>query len=125
MNKKVIVMNRKVDEILWYGILPDDIRSASLPYENDTFKIIPYVWSCDDEVVNDWNFIHKPSGFSIEWYKYPLRGAVSNMEITSEQFVDILYDCLNSLQEGKKIKVLHDVDPWWASDKMIKDTMEV
>lgn len=35
------------------------------------------------------------------------------MQITDEQFVDILYDCSNSLEEGKSCKILHDLNYWW------------
>jgi hypothetical protein len=39
------------------------------------------------------------------------------MDITASQFVDILYDCLNSLEEDKEVKFLHDVNKWWLSNE--------
>ena len=56
---------------------------------------------CIRDSVNTYHFWHKPSDFKIYWYKYALRGAKCNMDITDEQFIDVLYDCLNSLEEGK------------------------
>lgn len=79
-------------------------------FSNDIFEFRAYSW---DDKINDYHFYHKPSGFKIEWYKYPLRGANCNMNITDSQFVDILYDCVNSLEKGKSFKVIHDIDDWW------------
>ena len=111
-------ISRKVWQILWESILGDrgdSERSFGYhdePFENNTFKYMPYSWD-EDWWDNDYHFWHKPSGFKIRWYKYALRGAECNMKITDEQFVDILYDCSNSLKEGKKFKILHSVDKWW------------
>ena len=101
-------VNRKVWQVLWSAILPNFGYHDS-HFENDVFEIKPYRW--DDEK-NDYHFYHKPSGFKIEWYKYALRGASCNIEITDEQFVDILYDCKNSLEKGS-VRFLQDVDRWW------------
>ena len=49
----------------------------------------------------------------IQWYKYPLRGAMCNIEITDSQFVDILNDCINSLQTNEKVRIFYEVDDWW------------
>ena len=38
------------------------------------------------------------------------------MDITSGQFVDVLYDCLNSLEEDKDFKVIHDIERWWEKN---------
>ena len=35
------------------------------------------------------------------------------MKITHEQFADILYDCRNSMEEGKQVRFLHEIDKWW------------
>ena len=43
------------------------------------------------------NFLHKPTGFEIQWYKYPLRDSYKNMNITLEQFREIISDCIESL----------------------------
>lgn len=44
------------------------------------------------------NFVHKPSGFELSWYKRPLRSAMSNMRVSRRQFRRILDSCLESLQ---------------------------
>ena len=106
-------MERTVNQILWEHIMGDLGFDWDNTYENDTFIVKAYDWS-DVEDANDWHFWHKPSGFKLQWYKYPLRGVMCNMKITHEQFADILYDCRNSMEEGKSFKYLHEVDKWWA-----------
>lgn len=44
------------------------------------------------------NFLHKKSGFEIQWYKYPLRDSYMNQDITQEQFGEIITDCIKSLE---------------------------
>lgn len=105
-------MERKVNQILWEHIMGELGCSWDKTYENDTFIVKAYDWS-DVENANDWHFWHKPSGFKLQWYKYPLRGVMCNMKITHEQFADILYDCHNSMEEGKSVKWLHEIDKWW------------
>lgn len=105
-------INRKVWQVLWDAIMtPHGFGWGDDDFSNDIFEFRIYHW---DDVKNDYHFHHKPSGFKIEWYKYPLRGAYCNMDITDSQFVDILNDCINSLQENKKVKIYHDVDDWWS-----------
>ena len=45
-----------------------------------------------------------------------MRGAEANMNITPEQFVDILHDCANSLHRNFTV----EVDPWWEKGKAKK-----
>ncbi len=117
MNMKYDV-NRKVWQPLWGYIFENtDFDGYCIEFENDTFKTIPYCWN--DDWDNEYHFWHKPSGFKLQWYKYPLRGAICNMEITDAQFVDILYDCLNSLEADKDFKVLHSVDRWWCTNDVL------
>ena len=83
-------------------------------YENDTFQISPYDWNYDgDDSERAPNFWHKPSGFKLWWYKYPLRSAEANMEISSEQFWHILHDCMNSLHNGRYVT---EIDEWWRNN---------
>ena len=114
-------VNRKVWQILWDYILGkcgfglNDGRY----FENDIFEYKSYCWFDDGDDIerNEYHFYHKPSGFKIQWYKYALRGAYCNMNITDSQFIDILYDCLNSLQIGSDIRFIHDVDKWWDTEE--------
>ena len=106
-------MERRVNQILWEYIMGDLGCTLDKTYENDTFIVKAYDWKDDKENANDWHFWHKPSEFKLQWYKYPLRGVMCNMKITHEQFVDILYDCRNSMEEGKSVRWLHEIDKWW------------
>ena len=104
-------IDRKVWQILWDAIMtPKGFGWGDSDFSNDVFEFRAYRW--DDET-NDYHFHHKPSGFKIEWYKYPLRGAMCNIEITDSQFVDILNDCINSLQTNEKVRIFYEVDDWW------------
>lgn len=99
----MIEMERAVNQILWYECMGD----VDEYFENDTYIVKPYDWSFDDN--NDWHFYHKPSGLKIQWYKYPLRGSMWNMELTHEQFLDVLYDCRSSRYKN----ITWDHDKWW------------
>jgi len=87
-------IERMVNQTLWFAIMTDPYQGDNY-FENDTFAIKPYSWSDDD--INDWHFYHKPSGLKLQWYKYPLRGVMSNIDITHEQFYAVLKDCMNSV----------------------------
>ena len=43
------------------------------------------------------NFLYKPTGFSIDWYKYPLRDSYTNQRITLEGFKIIIDKCIESI----------------------------
>lgn len=45
------------------------------------------------------NFYHKPTGFSMQWYKRPLRNSYMNMDLTKDQFKDIIKDCIKSAED--------------------------
>ena len=107
-------MTRMVSQILWEHCM-GELGYSGNDYENDTFAVRSYNWV--DEDANDWHFWHKPSGLKVQWYKYPLRGFEANMEITDDQFLDVLRDCTNSIEDGKRFKVLHEVRRWWADRK--------
>ena len=61
--------------------------------DNSTFTIRPYYWGDDVIETEKPNFVYKPLGLEIRWYKYPMRGAYSNMDIGIEQFKEILDHC--------------------------------
>lgn len=42
------------------------------------------------------NFLYKPTGFEIQWYKYPLRDAYSSQQVTLPEFIKIIDDCIAS-----------------------------
>ncbi len=64
--------------------------------DNDVFTIRPYYWGEDDAIAELPNFVYKPTGLEISWYKYPMRDAYSNMDVSVEDFKAILNDCLRS-----------------------------
>ena len=44
------------------------------------------------------NFLYKSTGFSLEWYKYPLRDSYMNQEITLKDFKKIIDKCIQSVK---------------------------
>jgi len=43
------------------------------------------------------NFLYKPTGFWIKWYKYPLRDAYTNQVIALQEFKEIIDKCIESV----------------------------
>lgn len=80
-------------------------------FENDVFKMRRFSWDdcdCMEQVERDEeppadcdvcgpNFVHKPSGYKLWWYKYPFRGAEHNRDYNSAEFEQIVLDCDRSL----------------------------
>ena len=67
-------------------------------FENDIFIINPYYWGEDENIMEEPNFVFKPTGLEIRWYKYPLRDAYSNKEIKLEELKEILKKCKESMK---------------------------
>lgn len=44
------------------------------------------------------NFLYKPTGFSIQWYKYPLRDSYMSEQISVEEFAAMIDACIASLE---------------------------
>lgn len=84
-----------------YGYVENDelekYKTERGGFENNTFIINPYYWGEDEEVMKEPNFVFKPTGFTIDWYKYPLRDSYSNKEITFEELKEILRICKESV----------------------------
>ena len=70
-------------------------------YENDIFVANPYYWGDDDDIMDEPNFIYKPEGIEISWYKYPLRDSYSNIQIDKEVAHRIFKHCAESIKERK------------------------
>lgn len=111
-------VNRKVWQVLWDAIIAKFGIGNNGQFINDIFECYPYRW---DEGTNNYHFHHKPSGLKIRWYKYPLREAYCNMDIDDSKFVDILYDCTNSLGDMMPIKIINHVDKWWITKQEQED----
>ena len=85
----------------WDGhAIRGDGADTAYEYENDTFIIRAYYWGDDEDKAALPNFVYKPTGLEISWYKYPMRDAYSNQDISIEQFVEILADCERSMKEA-------------------------
>ena len=78
-------------------ILPGNTKELATGFGNDTFEIHPYYWGDDDDLAEIPNFIYRPAGLEMRWYKYPLRDAWSNIGLTPEMLKDICEKCLQSL----------------------------
>ena len=115
-----IPFERSTNEVLWnYTMVlkskwEDTLGMNGNDYENDTFMVRSYDWGLDDEADkrNEYHFWHKPSGFKLQWYKYPLRDPYVNMDITHEQFLDILRDCTNSIHPN----FTYAINEWWKDN---------
>ena len=79
-----------------YAIRGDGFH-AIREFENDTFILRAYYWGEDDALAKLPNFVYKPTGLEIRWYKYPMRDAYSNQDVNIEDFRMILQDCARSL----------------------------
>ena len=47
------------------------------------------------------NFLYKPTGFEIQWYKYPFRDSYMNQDISLSEFKTIINQCIKSLKISK------------------------
>ena len=65
--------------------------------ETDAFYIHPYYWGKDKEAQEMPNFFYKTEGIGIHWYKYPMRDAYCNVELTKEKLQEILELCAESI----------------------------
>ena len=68
--------------------------------ETDKFIVRPYYWGGDEDKAALPNFVYKPTGLEISWYKYPMRDAYSNQDISVEAFKAILDECAKSTKEA-------------------------
>lgn len=97
------------------GVLGGEFGYAC-DYENDTFMIHHYCWCEKDDC--RWcsraapNFLYKPSGFSITWYKWIGRETKANRAITGKQWAEVFKRCYESIPHGARAKAIeeHDFD---------------
>lgn len=68
-------------------------------FENEVFIVNPYYWGDDEETMEEHNFIYKPTDYTIDWYKYPLRDSYANKKLTFKEFEDILEECKKSIEK--------------------------
>ena len=83
---------------IWDGYaLRTDGADNPYHFENDTFIVRAYYWGDDETIAELPNFVYKPTGLEISWYKYPMRDAYSNQDVDIEAFKQILKACQDSL----------------------------
>jgi hypothetical protein len=81
------------------GASPCD--SSGAEFENDIFSMKAFCW-CDGDIKGHEegcppNFLHKKTGFCVEWYKY-LGRSTEHSEISQKEFRKIIAECLESLE---------------------------
>jgi hypothetical protein len=90
-------------------------REYGVDFENNIFSVMQYWWgdcTCGwDEIDNGHlpscklvkpNFLYKPTGYAIQWYKYPLRDSYANREISLSEFAKMIDNCIDSLDNGNQ-----------------------
>ncbi len=58
-------------------------------FDNEVFTVRPYCWDDDKEKAELPNFVYKPTGFEIKWYKYAFRDSYMNQNLAPLQILDI------------------------------------
>ena len=87
-----------------YGYVPmwasnelKKFQTARGGFENDVFIINPYYWGEDDSEKVKPNFIFKKTGYTLDWYKYPLRDSYANQDISFAEFKEMIEECKKSV----------------------------
>lgn len=81
---------------IYYGDFEDE-TDTNVTFENDEFLIRPFYWGDDDKIPYFPNFLYKPTGFELSWYKYSLRSAFCTQDVSLEDFGMMLYHCAASM----------------------------
>lgn len=80
-------------------------RRGDFGYENETFILRPYYWGGNSRKMRRPNFVFKPTGYQLKWYKYPLRDSYANMNVTDEEFGSMLVKCIESVGSSQGLGV--------------------
>lgn len=71
-------------------------------FENEVFAVRGYDWGWEEgEPLPPPNFLHKASGVSVRWYKYPLRDSYASREVPLAEWEAILAECVQSVRKEK------------------------
>lgn len=78
-------------------------QNDSYGYEDDVMSIRPYDWGSDEfpERAARPNFLFKPTGFNMEWYKYPWRGGEMSENLSLGEIRRIWRLCIDHLITGR------------------------
>lgn len=79
-----------------------DDNGYGVHFTNDVFELHPYCWcekpDCGQCGTGEQaNFLYKPTGFRLSWYKYPMRDAYMNVATTRSAFQAMVTHCVQSL----------------------------
>ena len=77
--------------------IPSTIDGPATLFDNEIITILPYYWGDDDVICTLPNFVYKPTGFTLSWYKYPLRDSYMNQDLSFDAFLDILKHAQDSI----------------------------
>lgn len=73
-------------------------------FENAVFEMHPYCWCDKDDcpqcgqIETQANFLHKPTGLAVRWYKYAFRATETNCKvIRPAELRKIVQECIDSL----------------------------
>ena len=94
-------------------------------YENDTFIIRPYYWGDEEMLMDLPNFVYKPTGLTIRWYKYPMRDAYASEDISVEAFKEICRNCLESLNGKRRAQMNENPAAKTAENRTLEETYEL
>lgn len=96
----------------------DEYTNENGGFTNDILEINPYYWgdcTCDEtgEFVAEHdpscpcarhNFIYKPDGFWIDWYKYPFRDSYTSAPKTAREILEIFADAKALSQKNTEVE---------------------
>lgn len=85
-----------------YGTPEVDDGRDFYGFDNDVFTIRPYYWGEDPEKAALPNFLYKPTGLVIKWYKYAFRDSYMNQNLTAKQLREIFKKCKQSISKNQK-----------------------
>jgi|GEM_PF-633842 len=115
--KYSLIRGKGFEEVLdrLFEVCVPNNRMYGEVFENEVFAIFPYYWgdcTCGDEqnhkqdcpIVKP-NFLYKPTGFELRWYKYPLRDSYTNQKITLAEFKKIISTCIRSCHTSPSISL--------------------
>ena len=80
----------------WRALSKIDIENDG--FDNEIFTIRPYSYTDDELEESLPNFLYKPTGFEINWYKYAFRDSYMNQALDTTQILYIFQDCIDSIK---------------------------
>ncbi|KEI84177.1 hypothetical protein N493_20075 (plasmid) [Clostridium botulinum B2 433] len=88
---------KKAKISIFYG--DPEVSRDFYGFDNEVFTVRPYCWDDDEEKAELPNFVYKPTGFEIKWYKYAFRDSYMNQNLTPLQILDIFKKCSESIRD--------------------------